>query len=131
IVISLNPLSQDDANETMRQLTNLGPYPEGCHLTVYRHHGPAGFGGAINRGLRHALDCEHAPAGIPESGAVLIFNDDLHVTEGWLRDLLAALHPEYVCDPSEIPDEHGNRPLRRAADYGKIGLVGPVSNNAA
>lgn len=131
VVVSLNPLPHVDSDEAIRQMADIGPYPEGCWLTVHRHPGPAGFGGAINLGLRHALACTLAPGGIPEHGAMVIANDDLQVTEGWLRDLLAALRTEVVSDPSEVPDENGMRPLRNAAHYGRIGLAGPVSNNAS
>jgi len=153
IVASVNPLREEHAEESISSLQFLWERgaPEGSHLTIYRHPGPCGFGGAINRGLRVAI---MDPEGLSEDGEVVyhggrggpatlppdgyglptlsvIFNDDLHVTDGWLIRMIAALESDTVREWSETPDPDGHRPVRRMSDYGRPGLVGPVSNLAA
>lgn len=94
--------------------------PEGCAVDVVLLGGPKGFGGAVNAGLQWATDNGGLPA------MSVIINDDVDVTAGWLPGLAAALSTETVraCgDPSAI-----DRPV---AGYGRIGLVGPVSDNVA
>ena len=146
IVASVNPLDEAQAEASIAGLRYLWERvkPEGSALTIYRHPGPCGFGGAINRGLRAACDLldgdegeiVHSTAkavdeGIPEEGLVVIFNDDLRVVEGWLASLLASLSTSKVVLPSEVPNEDGTRPVRSVQGYGRIGIVGPVSNNAS
>lgn len=66
----------------------------------------------------------------------IIYNDDLVATRGWLEGMLRAVESKVVYEWSELPRQDPetkvwNRPERSMADYGNIGLVGPVSNCAA
>lgn len=144
IVAAVNPKDEAQAEASIAGMKYLWSrlVPEGCALTIYRHPRPCGFGGAINRGLRAAcglpdnedgivITSSGIPDGIPSDGMVVIWNDDLHVTDGWLRGMFAALRSDTVTVASEVPNEDGVRPLRRMADYGTPGLVGPVTNVAA
>lgn len=146
IVASVNPLDEVQAEASIAGMRYVWDRvkPEGSALTIYRHPGACGFGGAINRGLRAASDKldedegevvfsdrEEAGAGIPESGIVVIWNDDLRVTEGWLRSLLVAFTTEKLVLLSEVPNVDGTRPVRSVEDYGPVGIVGPMSNNAS
>ena len=88
--------------------------------------GPAGWPGAVNAGVRHSLQ------GLPPW--VVVMNDDLLVTPGWVEAMVAAMDTERVHLPGEL-DTHresyleGDGHLRE--DYGRIGMVGPVSGNVA
>ena len=130
IVLSVNPLDTEEADEAVPACLKMWEAYEsqgsldGCKLTVYRHPGPAGFGGAINLGLKAALG-----QGVPP--LTVIFNDDLRVAKGWLLGLQAAMVAEEIEVWSEPEDGTGKRVKRSVADYGTIGMVGPVSNNAA
>lgn len=155
IVVALNPINPEHGHESARALAQLwGSYAErnpGCHLTIYDHGAPAGFGGAINLGLRIAagtlspgvlLTYNDKGFTLPRASArevfgiaplTVVFNDDLHVTAGWLTGMLDALDSPAVCEWAEVPTD-GRRPTRRMADYvgtKGIGLIGPVTNVAA
>lgn len=97
-------------------------------LTWEQMPGPAGWCGAVNRGIEVANESH----GIPQH--VVVMNDDLYVTPGWLDRLRAALTPERVHLRIELIT-HGERYLEGdghdASAYGKIGMVGPVSANVA
>lgn len=147
VIVSINPLNPAHGEESIRAISQLwrSYSPAGCHLTIYNHESAAGFGGAINLGIRTLLGMRNEgptqsvgetpdiPYGIPP--LTVIFNDDLHVTAGWLTGMLAALTSETVCEWSELGDRATKtRPMRSMADYvgkGSIGLVGPVTNVAA
>lgn len=150
IVVSVNPLDQVQAEASIAGMKYLWDRiaPKGCALTIYRHPEACGFGGAINRGLRAACGMgdedegtiiyavtkatsSDGHYGIPESGITVIWNDDLHVTDGWLLGMMAALKTENVSVMSEVPMEDGYRPVRSMADYGTPGMVGPITNVAA
>lgn len=155
IVVSLNPKDQAQAQASLAGIQYLWKQrpalreERGCALSVYMHPEPCGFGGAINRGLMvHRLDwygtnrnvlageiversATELMGAMPYPDMTVIWNDDLHVTDGWLVDMLDAMNPKTVQLPSEVPNEEGDRPDRSAADYGRIGLVGPVSNVAS
>jgi len=142
IVLSVNPLDPEAGRESVAECSRLwNAQKRDSTLTIYTHPGPAGFGGAINLGIRAALcDPELSPRcvqfgsppyplGIPP--LTIIFNDDLHVTDGWLLGLIAGLESETIEIWSEPAGETGQRPKRLVSDYGTIGMIGPVSNLAA
>lgn len=146
IVASVNPLDAQHAAESITALKQIwesyAPRLPGCHLSIYNHGGPAGFGGAINLGLKVALGaltpgfstCPITELGI--APLTVFFNDDLHVTRGWLRGQVEALTSEQVEEWAELArqDEQTGvwfRPKRAMADYGRVGLIGPVTNLAA
>lgn len=144
IVASVNPKDQAQAEASISGMTYLWSRmkPDGCSFTIYRHPEPCGFGGAINRGIQAACGTpdpagemrfyDGFSAGLPEQGGMtVIWNDDLRVTEGWLAGMFRALEADHIRLLSEIPNKEGLRPRRSMADYGKVGMVGPVSNVAA
>lgn len=164
IVVSINALKLEHAAESLQGCEELwsayvGQLPKGSVLTLLDHTpGPAGFGGAINLGLRAAihgeeienvswyqlpaeevegvsiLDANPTVHGLPD--LVILFNDDLHVSTGWLSGLLDAVASDTIHDPAEVP-QGDKRPTRWMKDYlalagkSKVGLVGPMSNCAS
>jgi GT2 family glycosyltransferase len=90
--------------------------------------GPAGWTGAVNAGIRHAIN----GPGLPEF--VVVMNDDLLVTGGWLDGMVEAMEPDRVHMKSEL-ETYGKTYLdgdgSPAESYGTIGMVGPVSGNVA
>ncbi len=148
VVLSVNPRDQEGADKAVDECVRIWrDYdPDGCHLTVYDHRKLAGFGGAINLGIKAALGMIINATTMRGSAAdqgvfwgiprlTVVYNDDLVATPGWLQGLLRALDSEVVFEWGELPTEEKDgtlhRPPRRMADYGKVGLVGPASNNAA
>jgi len=81
----------------------------------------AGWTGAVNAGVR-ALCVD----GMPE--VVAIINDDVLVTTGWLARMGNALDPEFIIQQGEVGPAGDAAPPRAAESYGKIGMVGPCSN---
>jgi GT2 family glycosyltransferase len=128
IVLSVNPTDAAKAAEAVAACRAL-PDPSGVgggRLVVVTAPGPIGFARAVNAGLR----------GIEASGGLatlnVILNDDTRVTAGWLRGLQAAADSSTVRVPAEPAiDENGTRADRPASAYGRIGLVGPVSDRVA
>ena len=89
--------------------------------------GPAGWTGAVNAGVRHALQADLPPW-------VVVMNDDLLVTPGWLESMVAAMDTEHIHLSGEL-DTHGHSYLEsdghHREGYGRIGMIGPVSGNVA
>jgi GT2 family glycosyltransferase len=149
VVLAANPKDSEAAGVALDECIRIWRSydPAECHLTTYNHGALAGFGGAINLGLRAVLgDLSNACTVTKTSGEcgvfwgvprlTVVYNDDLVATPGWIQGLLRALDSETVCEWSELPTQDPGtkgytRPIRRMADYGKVGLVGPASNNAA
>jgi GT2 family glycosyltransferase len=128
IVLSVNPMDALAAGKAVHDCRLLpDPHGIGGLAIVYvPSPGPVGFARAVNAGLRHA----------EENGGLgalnVILNDDTRVTAGWLRGLQAAVDSPTVRVPAEPAiDENGTRADRPAAEYGRIGLVGPVSDRVA
>jgi len=188
ICVSINAVNQTDGDTSQREVVKLwqsycaeGIVPGGSLLTVYRHPGPCGFGGALNRGVLAAADGFNVRVGLINPGdsivspimdsrwpedmiqtvsaggliryddgggvsfegvdkdhgpglppLIIFYNDDLEAADGWLAELVAATRPDQttICDICE-PAPDGKRQPRPLALYGKIGIVGPVTNNAA
>lgn len=98
-------------------------------LHVHIEEGPIGFGAANNRGLMAALN---RWGGVPP--LTVFHNDDAHVPVGWVDGLLAVLHTEAVAGYSDVwdpTDPKSRRTPRPVGAYGRVGLVGPVSNLVA
>lgn len=97
-------------------------------LTWVQLPGPAGWTGAVNSGM----SAVNAGRGFPEH--VVIMNDDILVTSGWLVRMKTAFDTENIHLRSEL-FTYGEQYLegdgRPAAGYGRIGMVGPVSANVA
>lgn len=147
VIVSINPLDPAHAAESEEAIRRLWlaylGRNEGCHLTIYDYGTPAGFGGAINLGLRVALrDTALTPMfdtrptevrGIPP--LTVIFNDDLHVTKGWLEGMASAVESPTVEEWSELVDpetkERPHHPMSEYVGAKGVGLVGPVTNVAA
>lgn len=157
ICVALNPKNPEHGEECAgavldmwRRAASRHELPPRSVLTLYRHPAPCGFGGALNRGIvaaaggapQHAALLDEAGsiqhiglgqdevAGLPD--LTIFYNDDLEAAPGWLAEMLAAARSETVCDMTE-PAEQGSerRKLRSMAAYGRVGLVGPCTNNAA
>lgn len=177
ICVSINAVNAEDGDASEEQVIKLwqsygaeGMLPVDSLLTVYRHPGPCGFGGALNRGVLAAATCETVgvagmesnplwpddmittdPAlgvhryndagvgmlGIDESPGLppltIFYNDDLEAADGWLAELVAAARPDQptIFDITESPRQDGVRNPRSRQLYGRVGLIGPVTNNAA
>jgi len=130
IMVSINPDSVENAAKSIQALRVLrAACPNGVTLDMHVEDGLRGFGGAINIGLRAAIQS----GGLPEY--VLIFNDDLRVTPGWLTKLLVAINSDDISlctePPVVVDGKLGSRPVRDRKLYGKIGMIGPCSNQVA
>lgn len=95
-----------------------------CTLAWLQLDEAVGWPAAVNAGVQHALQAE-LPAG------VCVMNDDVLVTPGWLTSLLGCLEPRAVVLQGEVAQYRAEVPLRDPAGYGRIGMVGPVSNVVA
>lgn len=120
--------------------------PPDLEVIVYDADEPCGFSGAINRGLALAAGmlCATPSGRAPqvrraqvhewEDGlppVTVILNDDVVPAHGWLRGLVQAFSEPYIHLTGEVQDRDGATIVRPVEDYGRIGLVGPVSNCAA
>jgi GT2 family glycosyltransferase len=125
LCLSVNPIDAAKADEAIAECSRL-PNPNGVAFAVWRETGPVGFARAVNGGLRMI-------EGSSGLGALnVILNDDTRVTAGWLRGLQAAVDSPTVRVPAEPPVGPGStRADRDATAYGRIGLVGPVSDRVA
>ena len=117
IVVSLNPLDEEYAAR-VKAMCLLGIAGGGAKVTWEEAPRPLGFGGAVNAGF----DALQANGGIPPM--VIVLNDDTLPSPGWLDGMLGAMNAT-TCTALADPDQ-GVFPI---GDYGKVGLVGPVSNN--
>lgn len=186
ICVSINAVNQADGDTSQSEVVKIwrsyadeGLIPAGSLLTVYRHPGPCGFGGALNRGILAAVTDEWVSAHEDEGGSIgnplwptdmhnedgrsrverfgddgyrgllsskgvlvgpyglpsltIFYNDDLEATDGWLAEIIAASSPtlDRICDIGEPVRPDGTRNPRPMSLYGKVGLVGPVTNLAA
>ena len=186
VCVSINPINQEHGDTCQREVVKLwksyaqeGLLPAESLLTVYRHPGPCGFGGALNRGILAAATDEWVSAHEDEGGNIgnplwpedmhredgvsrverfgddgyrcllgskgvlvgpyglppltIFYNDDLEATSGWLAELVAGVRPDNdtIYDLCESPNQDGTRKPRPVAMYGRLGLIGPVTNLAA
>lgn len=140
IVLAVNARDPVQAQSAIDQCRALVPHsPDAPRFTVVQAgSGPVGFARAVNEGLRHAeLFGSHDHLGVPNGLPGLaklnvVLNDDTRVTAGWLRGLQAAIDSPTVRIPAEpAADPSGARADRDALAYGRIGLVGPVSDRVA
>lgn len=126
LVLSVNPLDQQAAGETLTELQSTkSMVPDGCAILVTVADGPLGFAKAVNMGLEYGLsNCDETPA------IVIVVNDDVMVTPGWQQGLRGAFETETIRLYGE-PASAKAKPDRAVEDYGKVGLVGPASDNVA
>ena len=126
IVIAFNAADRTKAADSMARIDALAPADGSVGVSMIQAgRGPVGFARAVNEGLRHT----EANGGL--AGLNVVLNDDARVTPGWLRGLQGAVDSPTVRVPAEPADASGTRPDRNAADYGRIGIVGPVSDKVA
>lgn len=96
-------------------------------LIVHHEDRPIGFSAANNRGLMAAI---REWGGCAE--LVVFHNDDAHVPIGFARRMIETLRSKVVHGYSEFWSEAGGlRKDRATEDYGRIGLIGPLSNLVA
>lgn len=138
VVLSINARDAAAAQQAVDQCRALAG--DAVWLSVVRAgEGPVGFARAVNEGLRHAeATGAFDPFGTPTGRASglgklnVVLNDDTRVTAGWLRGLQAAMDSPTVRIPAEpAVDQSGARADRDASVYGRIGIVGPVSDRVA
>lgn len=68
--------------------------------------------------------------GLPE--LTVFYNDDLEAAPGWLAELLSGMRSETVSDITEPAEPNSERRRKRPmAAYGRVGMIGPCTNNAA
>lgn len=126
LVLSVNPPNQAAAEAAVLAAEAVCREAH-VDLLVHWETGPIGFGAALNRGIAAAV---RTWGGVPE--LTICHNDDAHVVAGWLPRMLAALRTDVVHGYSQPWDPHGAmRPDKPVAGYGRIGVVGPVSNLVA
>jgi len=127
LVLSVNPVDQDAADHAVRGVLaawDACDDRDGSRLTVHREAGPVGFARACNLGL-----LDGAREGLP--GTVVLLNDDVRVTSGWLTGLRSALDTRSVRVWGEVTPPGVQKPERDVAGYGRVGLAGPCTDLAA
>lgn len=126
IVLSVNSPDNEAAERALDACRKLCAAAE-IDLLVHQEAGPIGFGAANNRGTIAMFEAW----GVPE--LTIYHNDDAHPSVGWLTKLLATLRTDTIHGYSEPWEPTGDRQRtpRPRELYGKIGLVGPVSNLVA
>ena len=126
IVVAINSPSDENADACADAIDTID-LPWGCEFIVHRDDGPQGFGKAINHGFLRLAE----ETGIPPY--VMIFNDDLRPTMGWLDRLIKCAESEDIYVSAESPPgiPMDRRTLRSRSDYGRIGMFGPVTDCAA
>lgn len=125
IILSINPKHEQDADRVIVECTSLrrAASGRGVDLRWHRESGLRGFGGAINIGTRYQI---REFGGLPPF--IGIWNDDLIPAAGSIERTLAAFSTDEIAFFGDVPDEHGVRPTKPVAGYGRIGQVGPVTN---
>lgn len=124
LAVTLESKSQPSVSHTMG----------GFDVKVRSLPGPVGFSPALNEGLRFAKESMFAGWPMSRFDAcqyVIFLNDDVRPTHGWLRAMVDAMEATEITDPNEPAEPDGSRLKHPAADYGEIGMVGPMSNCVA
>ena len=125
IMLSVNPVDREGAKSTLDSLLAVN-VPEGCNVDYHWEDEPVGFSRAVNLGIMKAAK----EVGLPQY--TIIFNDDARATAGWIEGMVSCFDSETINLATEPPSpQTGRRPDRSVADYGRIGMVGPVSNVVA
>jgi len=138
VVLAVNSDRPELAKKAVEQCQNVKlPNGDPMNLDVYWDDGLVGFGNAINHGIMHAAQT----GGLPPY--TIVFNDDLRVTEGWMQGLIAAAEADYIhllSEPAQpirstmnidTDDDALVHPPRDRNLYGRVGMVGPVTDCAA
>jgi GT2 family glycosyltransferase len=129
VLLVVNPDNSAHAAETVAVVRKMRT-PEGVTVEPVLLPGPVGFARAVNEGVHRVV-----ASGVP--AFVVVANDDAWTSDGWLTSMSLALDSTEVQSWGEPPGPNGIRPSRAAngaskvADYGRIGLVGPVSDLVA
>jgi len=125
LMLSFNPVNSEQSKSLLTMLNGI-QIPATCSFDYHWEDAPVGFGAAVNLGLLSAIKKD----GLPKY--TIIFNDDARATDGWIEGMVAALETKHVNFATEPPDPTTNRRKDRPVElYGKIGMVGPVSDNVA
>ena len=117
VVVSLNPLDEATA-EVTKALCLMAPKNSPTKVTWEEAPRALGFGVAVNAGF----DSLQANGGIPPM--VIVLNDDTLPSPGWLDGMLRGMSAT-GCTAMADPDQN----VLPIGDYGKVGIVGPVSNH--
>jgi GT2 family glycosyltransferase len=134
LMLVVNPLPQaleDGTIEALHQQVSAlvqlanATSPQQVELQWVQLPGPVGWTGAVNAGVQAAL--QHG--GLPP--AVVVMNDDVRVTPSWLHRLHGALTSPDIKLQGEVAGYGLQAPAHPVAGYGRIGMVGPVSNVVA
>jgi GT2 family glycosyltransferase len=134
LMLVVNPLPQALADGSIEALQQqVSALVQMANSTSQQHvelqwvqlPGPVGWAGAVNVGVQAAL--QHG--GLPPS--VVVMNDDLRVTPSWLHRMHSALTSPDIKLQGEVAGYGLKAPAHPVAGYGRIGMVGPVSNVVA
>jgi GT2 family glycosyltransferase len=117
VVVSLNPLDEATA-EVTKALCLMATKNSPTKVTWEEAPRALGFGVAVNAGF----DSLQANGGIPPM--VIVLNDDTLPSPGWLDGMLRGMSAT-GCTAMADPDQN----VLPIGDYGKVGIVGPVSNH--
>ena len=133
LMLVVNPLPErvaDGTIEALRQQVQAtieiacASSPQRVRFEWVQMGAPAGWTGAVNEGVRVAMS-----SGLPAS--VCILNDDVRVTPGWLHRMHGALTSPDIRLQGEVAVYGQAAPCHPVEGYGRIGMVGPVSNVVA
>ena len=151
VAVARNPVAEHEAATASEIIGATRRRPRQTSILVWDGTAPVGFSGAINRALAAACGVavpdlqdrqvevvgarrgwnafgDSCP-GVPSITVVL--NDDVVPAHGWLRGLVEAFDEEHIHLTGEVHDRDGATIVRPVEDYGRIGIIGPVSNCAA
>lgn len=96
-----------------------------CDLCWLEVEGAVGWPMAVNLGLSLHSEERSFPSHI------CVMNDDVLVTPFWLTSMIAAMDGQHIVLQGELPSNPQSPPMRSAEQYGKIGMVGPLTNECA
>ena len=96
-----------------------------CSLSWLSLGEAVGWPRAVNAGVSHAMQDDRLPP------HVCIMNDDVLVTPGWIAGMREVMDYPCIVMQSELAGGPQRVIPRDTEKYGKIGMVGPLTNNCA
>jgi GT2 family glycosyltransferase/tetratricopeptide (TPR) repeat protein len=120
IYVSIDNHLATDLDECIRQIS---PLMDNYSIQFIENDRQAGFASNCNSGLTLAKKHDGDDVGI-----YIFCNDDVRVPSGWISGMYDALYTEFIFLQSNIGVTDEPYPIEK---YGKIGIVGPCSDNVA
>ena len=131
IILSVNPFDKEEGERSVEFCKKIidvigNAYDFGApKLDYIMADEPIGFSAAVNNGLKFLRD----KYGFPPQ--VVIANDDLLVTQDWLKYLRRSLKSKFITTNQRLIQDLQPVRINKISPNGKVGLVGPVSYGAS